>query len=149
MANPQLAESYRYLKPTETYTLDQYIASDSENVMNYINTSYLEKINHIKFSVYNIMSDYIEDLHKDYCVKVELSNDELMKYRYKPKLLCHDIYKNGELAYLILLINDMYSVKQFTKSTLLLPRTGDIKEICECILNSNGASIDRYNRTYL
>ena len=67
------------------------------------------------------------------------------KYKYRPKLLAYDIYNNGELGFFILLINDMYSIKQFNRQKLLLPSKNNMSEICKQIYNANKTAITKYN----
>ena len=67
------------------------------------------------------------------------------KYIYRPKLLAYDIYENPELGFMILLINDMCSNKQFSKRKLLLPTKVNMKTICQQLYNSNRDALNRYN----
>lgn len=149
MAAHELLDSYSYLNAKNTYTLDQFKACDSEDEMCHINTSFLERIGHIKQSIYNIVDDYLDDLINDFSVKVELSDAELARYKYKPKLLCYDIYGSQEVYFILLLLNDMYSVKQFNKKNLKMITRADMKEICDAILNNNDEAIKKYNSNSL
>jgi len=74
-----------------------------------------------------------------------MNHTKMMKYIYRPKLLAYDIYKNQELAFLILIINDIYFIKQFTKNKLLYTKKKDMIEICKQLFNSNKQSINKYN----
>ena len=69
----------------------------------------------------------------------------MFKYIYKPKLLCYDIYGNGELAFIIMEINDMCNVKDFTKDLLLMPTKENMKLITKRIYNSDKNDIEIYN----
>ena len=144
------AVNYIYSKPSETFTIDQFIACQSDYEASYYNFSFIDTINYdymnetIHYAAYNVISDYLDEI-RDKCIQVKLSDAEMMKYIYRPKLLAYDIYKNQELAFLILIINDMYSIKQFTKNKLLLPRKNDMIEICKQLFNSNKQSINKYN----
>lgn len=137
--------SYEYQKAYNTYTLDQYIACQSDNITCYNNLSFIDRINNIRYATYNVVSDYIDELRDEYCVKVVLTDNELNKYKYRPKLLCHDVYANGELAFIILLINDMCSVKEFTSATLLMPKKDVMTEVTKHLMNANRSSISEYN----
>ena len=68
---------------------------------------------------------------------IKLNTDQLFKYMYKPKLLCHDIYGNGELAFIIMEINDICNIKEFTKDTLLMPTKDNMNLITSRIFNSD------------
>lgn len=145
--------NYVYQKSYETYTIDQYISCQSESEMCYNNISFIDTIVYpelnekIDYATHNVLSDYIDELRDEYCVKVVLSDEELERYIYRPKLLCHDIYGNGELAFIILFINDLYSVKQFKKKNLLMPRKEVMALICNYIFNSDRNAINTYNQT--
>ena len=137
--------SYDYQKAYNTYTLDQYIACQSDTAVCYANLSFSDIRDNIKYASYNVVSDYIDELRDEYCVTVTLSDEEADTYKYKPKLLCHNLYGNGELAFLILFINDMCSIKDFTKHKLLLPRKNTMIQLVKYLYNANKQSIDRYN----
>ena len=44
---------YDYLKPEETYTIDQFIECQSDNEACYNNLSFIDQYNGIKFNTYN------------------------------------------------------------------------------------------------
>ena len=137
--------SYDYQKPEYTYTLDQFIACQSDTNFCYNNLSFIDQIDNIKYNIYNVASDYIEEIISDYCIPVLLNDDQLSKYKYRPKLLCYDVYGAQELYYLILIINDMCSVKDFTKKKLFLPTKDNMPIITKAIMNANRADIQKYN----
>ena len=137
--------TYDYQKPEKTYTLDQFIACQSDTSFCYNNLSFIDQIGNIKYNIHNVASDYIDEIISNYCVDVELSDDYLAKYKYRPKLLCYDIYGSQELYYLILIINDICSVKDFTKKKLKLPTKDNISVICKAIMNANRSDIQKYN----
>lgn len=137
--------SYEYQKPTQTYTIDQFISCQSDSNVNYCNLSFIDRVGRMRYTAANVISDYIDELRDEYCVTVELTDDELNKYSKRPKLLCHRIYGNGELFPIILIINDMWSIKQFTKKKLLMPTKIVMADICKRMLNANRAAIQKYN----
>jgi hypothetical protein len=142
---PLIDYSYNYQKPETTYTLDQFIACQSDTSFCYNNLSFIDQIDNIKFSTYNVVSDYMDEIVSKYCVDVELSDDQLTKYKYRPKLLCYDIYGSQELYYLILVINDMRSIKEFSKNKIKLPTKTNMTELTKAIINSNRLDIQKYN----
>ena len=136
---------YNYNKPQNTYTIDQFIQCQSDTNVCYNNLSFIDQRNSIKYNTYNVLSDYIDEIREDYCMKIKLDKDQMFKYKYKPKLLCYDIYGETELAFIILIINDMCSVKDFTKDLLLMPTKDNMKLIINRIYNSNKKDIEVYN----
>lgn len=71
----------------------------------------------IVFNYLSILDKYYYELQK-HVVTVKLTDDEFAKYKYKPKLLCYDVYNNLDMAPLILRLNNMTSVIDFTKQEL-------------------------------
>lgn len=143
--------SFQYNKPSETYTIDQFIACQSDTEVNYQNLSFVDNLDYvwmneiIKFPGYNTLRDYLDELRDEYSVTVVLTEDDLQQYIYRPKLLCHDIYGKGELFFIILLMNDMCSVKQFNRTRLHMPTRDQMNDICKCIYNANNQAIIKYN----
>ena len=146
--------SYQYSRPSETYTIDQFIACQSDTEVSYYNLSFVDRVYYdymnesIHYSTYNILSDYLDEIREE-CVTVELSDEELNDYIYRPKLLAYKVYNNAELGFIILIINDMYSVKQFTRAKLLLPTRAKMVEICRELFNTNRTAILAYNNVSL
>lgn len=136
---------FNYSRPQYTYTLDQFIQCQSDTVICYNNLSFIDQYDNIKFNTYNVLSDYIDDIRQNYCLTITLDKDQLNKYKYRPKQLCYDIYGNGELAFIILLINDICSIKQFKKDKLLMPTKENMNIITKRIYNANIKAITTYN----
>jgi len=146
MPNSSVIEyTYDYQKPEKTWTLDQFIACQSDTVFCYNNLSFIDQIDNIKYNVYNVASDYIDELRAKYCIDVELTDEQLTKYKYRPKLLCYDIYGSQELYYIILIINDICSIKDFVKNKIKLPTRDNMAELTKAIMNSNRTDIQKYN----
>ena len=64
-------------------------------------------------------------------IDVEMSDKEFEKYKYKPKLLCVELYDNIDLAPLILRMNNMLSVLEFNKKNIKLFKTSVISYLNE------------------
>lgn len=91
-------------------------------------------------NIYSIMDKYMDDL-EPFIQEIELTDKELIKYRFQPKKLCVDLYNYIDLAPLILKINNMTSLLQFDKRKLKLFRTGIISYLNEVIvLEANNLS---------
>ena len=112
---------------TETnISLDNFVDSKPSNELSYHNLSLLEydPTYKIEYNVFNVLSDYINDLKK-LSVEVELTKNEYYTYRYRPKLLANFLYGNGELYFIILWVNDIWSVKDFDFRKLKLISRND------------------------
>lgn len=141
----QLANIYNFQKPYNTYTLDQFIACQSDSSICYNNLSFIDQYANIQFNTYNVLSDYVDEIRDNYCLPIELNDKQMVKYKYRPKLLCNDVYNDGELFFIILIINDMYTIKDFTKKKLLMPTKNNMNEIIKRMYNSNKQAISIYN----
>ena len=135
-----------YSKPSETLSLDDFVSSKPSSQLSYYYLSLLEKDtkHNIEYSVYNVISDYLTDLKK-MCKTVTLTDKEYYTYRFRPKLLANYLYGNGELYFIILLLNDIWSVKDFDFKTIkLIPKT-HLSDVLSKINESEKDFIDLYN----
>ena len=136
---------YGYKKSDKTHTIDEFISCQSDTSMCYNNLSFIDQYDGIKFNTYNVLSDYLDDIKDNYCKTIELNQDEAWKYKYRPKLLAYDVYGNAELAFIILILNDMCNTHDFTKTKLILPTKSGMNDICKYIYNTNKNAIAQYN----
>ena len=147
--------SYSFQQPQNTYTIEDFIScqSDEDVCFNNLSFQHLETYEDIstdiKYPVYNVLGDYLEEIRQDYCVPVVMSDKEFIRYRYRPKLLSFDVYGATEIFFIVLEINDMYSVKQFVKKHLILPTKANMKEIMNKLVSANKTALDSYNTTEL
>lgn len=131
--------------PQETSTIEEFIESGSGVTITYPTLSFIDMLsNGTWVSVHNVINDYIEEL-RNACINVELNTEQQFKYFYKPKLLCFDMYGNPELYFIILLINDMADVKEFTKPVIKMLRKSHMSEILTLIYNAEKKAIESYN----
>lgn len=131
--------------PDKTITVEEFINSGKNVTIDYINFSFLSRLqNGTVVSVLNVVNDYIEEL-RNACVTVELTQAQQYAYFYKPKLLCYDIYGSPELYYVILLINDMADVKEFTKPRIKMLRKEYMSMLMSYIYNAEYKAINAYN----
>ena len=128
-----------------TYTLADFIASGKMNTVDYDQFSYKDLVsNGTEVSILNVVNDYMREI-KDVAVKVELSTQEYLKYRYKPKLLCRDVYGNGEVYYVIMLLNGRIDVKDFDVHELLMLRKADMNTLLTQIYKAEYKWMKEYN----
>lgn len=138
------------VKTSTTFTLDQFADSKSSNDISYYSMSLLEKDpqNNIEYDVFNVVSDYMNEL-KAMSKEVTLTESEYYTYRFKPKLLAHYLYGNGELYFIILWLNDMWSVKDFDLKTIKLISNKELSEALSSINASERSFIRSYNESAL
>ena len=78
--------------------------------------------------------DRYYDILLDHTSIVKLTDDEYLRYRYKPKLLSEELYGTQELHSLILRLNHITSVIQFDFTELRVFNTNIIKLINEIMI---------------
>ena len=99
--------------PIYSHTLEEFIiAGMTSNYPTYDFWAYIESYNNIEFVVKNVINDYLYELKK-LSTNVYLTEKELKKYNYNPKLLSVEVYGTTELYYLILLLNGICNIKEF------------------------------------
>lgn len=132
--------------PMYTHTLSEFIMSGSSiQVISYPKLLFTERIGNIIFTVKNILQDYLPEL-KQRTIKVTLSDTEQRKYRYNPKRLAADVYGYTDLYYIILLMNGMIDVREFSQiENLQMLTKQDLNECLSTIYSSEVQSIQQYN----
>ena len=134
--------------PQDTTTIEDFVESGSGITITYPNLSFTDMLtNGTWVSVHNVISDYIDEL-RNACVNVKLTTEQQFTYFYKPKLLCYDMYGNSELYFIILLINDMADVKEFTKPVVKMLKKSHMSQLLTLIYNAEKAAIENYNNKY-
>jgi len=59
-----------------------------------------------------ILSKYRTELQQ-YLTKMELNDEQWIKYRYNPKVFAYDVYGTTEMWHMVLYANEIYSASQF------------------------------------
>ena len=135
--------------PQATRTIAQFIEAGKGVTVTYYNMSFSEILsNGTHVSTLNVISDYLTEL-RNACVTVELSKEEQNAYFYKPKLLCYDIYGNPELYFIILLINDIADVKEFTKPSIKMLSKEHMNTLISYIYNAEKNAMDEHNANWI
>lgn len=129
-------------------TLDQFIRSKPSNKMSYYSLSLLESDpkHNITYDVYNVLSDYLPDL-KAMSEEITLNEKEYYTYRFRPKLLAEYLYGNGELYFIILWLNDMWTVKDFDRRKIRLISKSKLSEALSSVNSSEKKFIQSYNES--
>lgn len=131
--------------PQKTTTIEEFIESGNGVTLTYFNLSFLDMVsNGTWVAIRNTVSDYMDEL-RNAAVNVELTYEQQLAYFYKPKLLCYDVYGNPELYFIILLMNDMADVKEFTKPIIKMLKKEHMSELMGYIYNAEIAAMKTYN----
>ena len=88
----------------------------------------------------SILDKYYDDL-QEYVETITLSIEEQIKYFYNPQKFCYDRYGSTDYWYLILELNQMYSMAQFNISTIKVFSTS-VTRVLQTILNLESDNID-------
>ena len=131
------------LSITETHTLKEFIdagnaASDNSD---YKSISYYETRDGFEFVVKNLLDDYLTDL-KEQSILIELSSQEVNKYKYNPKMLAYKIYGSTKLFYIILRLNNIPN-----KTLYLLPKAA-LSKALSIIYNKESMAMNTYNQKH-
>lgn len=133
------------------YTLQGFISKKSNNQISYNNLSVLETCDskEIYFSIHNLIDDYLDEI-LSMCVEVTLSKKEVLKYQYRPWLLAYDIYKEPEIYWIIMVLNDIPTPNEFEDIEILkLPYVDDLANILSSIYESESVYLARNRESLL
>ena len=137
--------------PERTSTVEDFIDMGASDQITYKNFSILVKFvsesSVVEYAQDNIIYDYMDEI-MERTVDYEFSDLEYIKYRYKPKLLAYDIYDTTELFFVILAINGMCSVKDFTKRKIKLLYKSDMLDLLNQIYSAESDYI-LYNQKHV
>lgn len=136
--------------PMYTHTLAEFInAYNNRSVVPiYESYCYQQQSGNIKYVVKNVLDDYMYELKK-LAINIELTNDEIVKYNYKPKLLSADIYGLTDFYYIILLLNGICDVKQFHDiNPIKLISSTDLGNYLSSITTNESANIKKFNSSH-
>lgn len=87
-------------------------------------------------NITNLFEKYYEIL-LDNSVIVVLTDEEYLKYRFKPKVLSYDLYGTKELHYMLLRLNYVYSVINFDFKELRVFNTNILNLLNEIMILEN------------
>ena len=133
--------------PALTYTLDDFISMQISDDMTYYNFSILEVIDGVEHLDSNLVEIYLEEL-KSQCISVQFSEEELKKYKYNADLLAYDLYGSVQLDFVILLLNDMYDPKEFTKNNVILPHSSTLSKFLNDVYSKEEGYIQQNRADY-
>lgn len=122
--------------PDKTYTLDEFIDSGVDDLITYTNFSLLQSISGIQIPSENLIFDYMQEI-KQASVTVILSESELQKYKYKPKLLAFDVYGTTECYFIIMALNNIIDVRDFTLKRLKMVEPSVLDQLMSYIYEAN------------
>ncbi len=131
--------------PQNTYTLEAFITSGANVSITYDKLSFKERLsNGTEISILNVVNDYLPEI-KALSSYVTLSDAEYQKYKYKPKLLCYDVYGNTEIYFVILLLNGIIDVKEFDMQSFRMLKVDRMNTVLSYIYNAEKTYISSYN----
>lgn len=133
--------------PLYSHTLEEFKAAYNNRsvVPIYSSFCYQEQNGGIKYVVKNVLDDYLYELKK-LAINIELTNDEIVKYNYKPKLLSADIYGMTDFFYIILLLNGICNVKDFHDiNPLKLIPSDSLGNYLSSITTNESTNIKKFN----
>ena len=137
--------------PEKTATIEEFIDMGDTDDITYANFSILVKCigenSIVQYAQDNIIYDYLPELNER-TVTLTMTDNEFIKYRYKPKLLAYDLYGSTEVYFVIMALNGMCNIKDFNKKKLKLLYKSDLLELLNEIYSAESDYI-LYNRVHL
>jgi len=130
------------MDPKDASTIDQLISAGKNVIITYNNLAILEKIQHMYLPVDNIIYTYIDELKK-YIVPVKLTDMELVRYKYKPKLLAFDVYGSTDLYFVIMALNGIIDVRDFTMNTINMFKKEHMNILMSYIYNAEKTYLEQ------
>lgn len=135
-------------KVGDTHTLEEFISISNSlsNKFDYRSFCMIEKRGGVEYPIYNVLNDYMYEL-KEKALEINLSNKEKATYIYNPKLLSQKLYGSTLWYYLILKLNNLCNVHDFSipNNKLLLLKPSDFKDFLEKVYSSEKNTIAYYN----
>lgn len=97
-------------------TIDQFIQTEQNKPVKYPNYYYQKVISeddlHVIMNYQSIMDRYVQYI-RDYITEIELSQEEMRKYRYNPKRLSFNLYGTTSYWWSIIFANQIHSLTEF------------------------------------
>lgn len=125
-----------------TSTIEEFIEYKSSDILTYSNFCFGNKESKYINIDRNILNDYIDEL-KLLALDVELTNEEYIKYKFKPKLLANDIYGTTEVYFVIMALNQICNVKDFNMRRLKLLSKQNMKKVLTYIYNAEYNNLNK------
>ena len=137
--------------PSDAHTISEFIKIGNQNKakIGYPDLSYIEKRDGMEFVVKNTIDDYLWEFKRN-AVRVVLNSDEVLEYRYNPKKLADKLYGSTRVYYVILLMNDMCDVHQFSLKNpiLLLLPAEKLSNYLSSIYKADSTSMAKFNKAH-
>jgi len=130
------------MDPKNANTIDQLVSAGKNVILTYNNLAILEKIQYMHLPIDNIIYTYIDELKK-YIIPIKLTEMELVRYKYKPKLLAFDVYGSTDLYFVIMALNGIIDVRDFTMSTVNMFKKEHMNIIMSSIYNAEKISLEQ------
>ena len=97
-------------------TINQFIQTEQNKSVKYPNYYYQKVISeddlHVIMNYQSIMDRYDQYI-RDYITEIELSQEEMRKYRYNPKRLSFNLYGTTSYWWSIIFANQIHSLTEF------------------------------------
>lgn len=133
------------MSPAESSTLKQFISLGISDDMTYDKFSLYhvcESSSNVQLALSNVLYDYWDDI-KEKRVLLILTDEEYLKYRYRPKYFAKDIYGSTQLFFIILALNNMYNMKDFNKKRLWVLYPSDLTDLLNKIYSAESNYIEK------
>lgn len=132
------------IDPTTTNSIEKFINCKTSEDISYNTLCFIEHLEGMNLPIKNVLDDYLADIEYAY-QDVYLNDSDYRRYKYRPKLLCYDFYGNPELAFIIMRINGIYNVKDFTKRNIKMLTKKAMSILVQSIYTAEKDTLNAYN----
>lgn len=127
----------------KTYSIDEFISEGAtSSLFTYDNFLLKDKDTDTDeiVPIYNLLHDYYDELMAMSVLGV-MSDQNYIKYQYRPRLLAYDLYGNTDLYFLLLMLNNISNPKEFTMKKVRLIQKEKINQILSYIYSAEEDNI--------
>ena len=135
------------MKPEETYTLQSFINSKSQSIIDYSTLSIFTETPNIRLIASNVLHDYRTELEA-YSKVINLDDEEgsYDKYYMSPMLLSYKLYGTPYLDYILMFLNKVYDVKQWTMKKVKVIKKEDLELVLSEIYKAEKDILSKINK---
>ena len=139
--------------PRDTHNVQEFILTKGRSnyeTISYSDLSYIYNMNGIEYIVRNILDDYMDEL-LEISNEIKLDDWAVREYRYNPKKLSNRLYNTTQLWYMILKVNGLANVHEFTleNQKLLITPASVIKTFLSKVYSAERQNIQMYQNSHV
>lgn len=137
--------------PRNAHTVKEFVIAGGQKLdyYGYLDLSYMEKREGIEYIVKNVIDEYYDELF-ELAKDVELTDWSVIEYRFNPKKLSNKLYKTTRLWHMILRLNGLANVHDFSLEShkLKLLEPVDIRNFMNKVYSNEKLSLQIFKNRH-